>query len=298
MTPLYRYKSMKNTAKNILLFKGFASPRYTQVPDELFDELMSHLSGAELKVLLYIIRRTFGFKKDSDNISLSQICNGIKTRDGETLDMGTGLSLSTVQIALKGLIDKRCVLAIKNRSAEKGDEPTTFSLNTLTYTEYRQGGIPNIGNGGYRKSVSQETVLQETVLQNRNSREKYQTSSKVNKEHHDFQKIGVLLKEKVHKDEGTHETITKEAPDAIKVAVEEISKEFGERRSARSNLTHVMNIFQQSGKNINTFSTYLYEARSVTKQQENVKKKMPYFFSVLEDILNLKKSSFSFSTKN
>ncbi len=36
-----------------LNFKGFISPRYTQVPDELFDELMAHLSGAELKVLLY-----------------------------------------------------------------------------------------------------------------------------------------------------------------------------------------------------------------------------------------------------
>jgi len=42
----------------------------------------------------------------------------------------------------------------------------------------------------------------------------------------------------------------------------------------------------------------LYEARSVTKQQGNVKKKMPYFFSVLEDILNIKKSAFSFSSKN
>src|SRR5918998_799706 len=88
---------MKKAAQQILRFKGFLSPRYTQVPDELFDELMAYLSGAELKVLLYIIRRTFGFKKDSDNISLRQICNGIKTREGEVLDKGTGLSLSTVQ---------------------------------------------------------------------------------------------------------------------------------------------------------------------------------------------------------
>jgi hypothetical protein len=29
------------------------------VPDQLFDELLVELSGAELKVLLYIIRRTF-----------------------------------------------------------------------------------------------------------------------------------------------------------------------------------------------------------------------------------------------
>jgi hypothetical protein len=69
---------MKKAAQQIFRFKGFISPRYTQVPDALFDELMAYLSGAELKVLLYIIRRTFGFKKESDNISLRQICNGIK----------------------------------------------------------------------------------------------------------------------------------------------------------------------------------------------------------------------------
>ena len=154
---------MKKAAQQILRFKGFISPRYTQVPDELFDELMAYLSGAELKVLLYIIRRTFGFKKDSDHISPRQICNGIKTREGGVLDKGTGLSLSTVQIALKGLLEKNCVITVRNRSKEKGDEPTTYSLNMLPYTENRQGGIPKIGKGGYRKSVTQETDRQETV---------------------------------------------------------------------------------------------------------------------------------------
>jgi len=154
---------MKKAAQQLLRFKGFISPRYTQVPDALFDELMAYLSGAELKVLLYIIRRTFGFKKESDHISLRQICHGIKTRDGDVLDKGTGLSLSTVQIALKGLLAKNCVITARNQSQEKGDEPTTYSLNMLPYTENRQGGLPKIGNGGYRKSVTQETVIQKTV---------------------------------------------------------------------------------------------------------------------------------------
>ena len=154
---------MKKAAQQRWRFKGFISPRYTQVPDELFDDLMAYLSGAELKVLLYIIRMTFGFKKDSDNISLSQICHGIKTREGEVLDKGTGLSLSTVQIALKGLLEKNCVITARNRSREKGDEPTTYSLHMLPDTENRQGGIPKIGNGGYRKSVTQDTVTQQTV---------------------------------------------------------------------------------------------------------------------------------------
>src|SRR5215213_3594469 len=73
-------------------FDGFASPSYTQVPDELFDVLMPSLPDAELRVLLYIVRRTFGFKRDADAISLSQMVSGIVTRDGRRLDAGTGLS--------------------------------------------------------------------------------------------------------------------------------------------------------------------------------------------------------------
>ena len=52
-------------------FPGFVFPTTTPVPDQLFDELLHRLSGAELKVLLYIVRRTFGFKKQSDDISLA-----------------------------------------------------------------------------------------------------------------------------------------------------------------------------------------------------------------------------------
>jgi hypothetical protein len=44
-------------------FPGFLKPNYTQVPDVILDELMANLTGAELKVLLYIVRRTFGFQK-------------------------------------------------------------------------------------------------------------------------------------------------------------------------------------------------------------------------------------------
>jgi phage replication O-like protein O len=90
-------------------FRGFRSPNTTPIPDEVFDELLSVLSGAELKVLLYICRRTFGFKKESDTISLNQIAEGITTRDGRVLDQGTGLSKRHVQRALKSLEEKRIV---------------------------------------------------------------------------------------------------------------------------------------------------------------------------------------------
>src|SRR3712207_3965748 len=122
---------MPKTNKTPIRFAGYSKPNYTIVPDELFDELLPKLSGAEIKVLLYIIRRTFGFKKNSDNISLNQICKGIATKDGRVLDQGTGLSQSTVLVALKGLVEKNILVATRRMSAEKGNEPTTYNLNLI-----------------------------------------------------------------------------------------------------------------------------------------------------------------------
>lgn len=110
-------------------FSGFIVPAYTQVPDQLFDELLSRLTESELKVLLYIIRRTFGFKKASDNISLKQLVEGITTRDGRRLDHGAGVSKTSAVRGVNGLIEKQVIVAVRNRSVERGDEPTTYQLH-------------------------------------------------------------------------------------------------------------------------------------------------------------------------
>src|SRR5689334_14113947 len=107
-------------------FGGFTGPRYTQTPDELFDVLLPVLSGAELKVLLYIIRRTFGWRKDADAISLSQIMHGITRADGTPLDHGTGLAKSTAITAIKGLEDKGCIEAVRSKTDARGFETTTY----------------------------------------------------------------------------------------------------------------------------------------------------------------------------
>ena len=85
------------------VFRGFRSPSYTMVPDELFDELLPDLSGAELKVLLFVVRRTFGFKRERDRISLAQMLHGITTREGRVLHRGVGLSKPTLLGALRSL---------------------------------------------------------------------------------------------------------------------------------------------------------------------------------------------------
>jgi len=73
-------------------------PNFTQIPNILLDELLPDLSKGELKVLLYIARRTYGFHKVKDKISLSQLENGI---DG--YDKGTGLNRDTIIVSVNRL---------------------------------------------------------------------------------------------------------------------------------------------------------------------------------------------------
>lgn len=54
--------------------KGFAIPEHTQTPNSFFDVTLPQIKSiGELKVLLAIMRQTFGWRKFSDTISMSQL---------------------------------------------------------------------------------------------------------------------------------------------------------------------------------------------------------------------------------
>lgn len=110
-------------------FTGFASPNFTPVPDEFFDELAPLLSGGEVKVLLYIIRRTFGFKKDRDSISLSQMLHGIVRKNGDRLDHGVGLSKPSLCRALNTLTEKQVIIATRRYDHKGSNLATSYELH-------------------------------------------------------------------------------------------------------------------------------------------------------------------------
>ena len=111
-------------------------PNSTQIPDIILDHWMADLSGAELKVLLYVARRTYGFGKESDNISINQMAGGIKRRDGSSLDHGTGLSRSGVKSACNGLIQRGILVRVNNRSPGGLEcEESTYRLNLFAAPE-------------------------------------------------------------------------------------------------------------------------------------------------------------------
>ncbi len=125
-------------------YSGFSSPNGTIVPDDVFDVIAPELTEAELRVLLYVVRRTFGFKKNADAISLGQLCNGIKTRDGRVLDRGTGMSRSAVIRGAQGLVEKG--ILVKNVSQTEDGENET-NVYTLRFSEAAQDQKDEINQG-------------------------------------------------------------------------------------------------------------------------------------------------------
>lgn len=51
----------------------FNSPNHTQIPNDLFDSMLPDMGLAELKVTLAALRKTLGWQKRSDRISLTQM---------------------------------------------------------------------------------------------------------------------------------------------------------------------------------------------------------------------------------
>jgi len=52
---------------------GYSKPNYTQIPNELLEVHLPKMKEAELKVVLAIARATFGWHKEKDKLSLSQL---------------------------------------------------------------------------------------------------------------------------------------------------------------------------------------------------------------------------------
>jgi hypothetical protein len=87
-------------------FDGFRRPTTTDTPDELFDVILPQVTSlAELKVIMYVVRHTFGYNKWLDHISLSEFERGITTKgkddQSRRIDAGVGLSRRGIIDGLK-----------------------------------------------------------------------------------------------------------------------------------------------------------------------------------------------------
>ena len=80
---------------------------FTTVPNIYFDEYLPELSCTETKVLLAIVRKTVGWQRESDEISIEQ------------LQRTTGLSRNSVRAGLRGLLKRGLVIECDHAAGSK-----------------------------------------------------------------------------------------------------------------------------------------------------------------------------------
>jgi hypothetical protein len=297
-------------------FEGFSSPSTTPVPDVMFDELLLLLDNNELRVLLYIIRRTYGFKKESDNISLSQMVGGLRKRDGTMLDRGTGLSKASVARGLKGLIDKNIIVSRRNRSDVRGDEPTTYALRfkeVPSKPDSGSGDDPCLSTeiGGVSEvitPVSQSRDTQQTGLQQTVSSSNIRKASPTVSDHNVVRPaVPAARPTRGGQPETIGAVITRqhqlpmavddmEARSAIEAYLRDFARELGDTAPIRSTVTRAVNVYKSSGLALPVFINELYIARAAVKDVADgrirgtdkapIRNRMSYFFSVLTDQVN------------
>lgn len=95
----------------------FKRPGYTQIPNEIFDELMPSLSGAQFKILCLISRRTLGWRRESHAMSQVEIA------------AGTGLSKQGVTDAIKLLEEGGFIVADRKFLGGARPAATEYSLS-------------------------------------------------------------------------------------------------------------------------------------------------------------------------
>lgn len=306
------------------LFAGFDSPRYTPTPDQIFDELLAPglLTEAELRVLLYIVRRTFGWKKELDNISLSQITGGIVKRDGTRLDFGAGVAKSSAVRAIKGLVDKGIILARHNFREDGGSDVTTFALRMRdpedpTYgngmaspgtkkesnhpvSRHETRGSSTVEHGGSRDETAWGSIAKQGGSRNGTGAGRAAKQAPVRQrdtQHPSVQQIeeqqmddSNRLSQRKFEGKENGETNTLYSP-YIAAVVTDFSDELGDSNHTVANVTQTLRLWGISGVEEAEFVEMLYEAKRRTRLYQGkqgakgLQNKMAYFFTVLRDVI-------------
>ena len=139
-------------------------PNYTQLPNALIDYWMTELSHPELKVMLFIARKTFGWHKVRDRLSISQI------------DVATGCGRSRTCKTLCSLIERG--LIIKVIEGELGNEKVYYELN-ITEVFIQKTADEGVSNGhGGGCPIDTGGGVQQTPTKERDTKERKKENTK------------------------------------------------------------------------------------------------------------------------
>jgi len=307
-------------------FGGVDTINGTQIPDAYFDEVMAPLGPSAFMVLMYIARRTFGFKRYSDQISLDQICHGIVTRDGRRLDHGTGLAKSTVVLALDRLVAFGVIRKQRNDDPQGGQLANTYQIvfknpgvtSPPPLSENQTGAVrnsdpppvrksnsprPNPGRGPVRDSDTQQTVettnsRRQTDRSNRKAQTAYTPSCMALDDSSDSTDSSNITTLTRGSPSPTSAGLT-EGATSVDQRVTALSGEFGDG-APHASRTRVANVQRMAGLDDDTLLQLLEEAAIITRSQahtitkrgrDGLPVRMPYLLRTLHNLADPEESA-------
>lgn len=112
---------------------GFQSPNFTQTPNDLFDELLPEMGLAELKVILCIVRHTFGYHLENVKLSIRAIARF------------TGMSAKSVMEGAQKGEEHGLIKRIQdgNKTTEWKAVVSVLPSSTPRITRYHAGVLPS-----------------------------------------------------------------------------------------------------------------------------------------------------------
>ena len=141
----------------MFLWRDMASPQlengYTKIANEILEHLIwPGLNGSELKLVLFIIRKTYGFNKKRDKISLSQFCKGLNTKR------------PNICRTIKSVVAKRLLSKDKNGYNFNKNWEEWVVAKRLHSSQTATGGSSQKDNRVVAKRLhTKETITKETI---------------------------------------------------------------------------------------------------------------------------------------
>lgn len=142
-------------------YKKIPQPNFTQIPNIIFDFWMKELDHSSSLVLFFLCRKTFGWQKIKDCLSLRQIQEGVQ------------MSKQTVVNSLK-ILESHGLIKKQMHINHLGDQnPNSYELIVDEEgVQNLDNPVQNLDNGGsleFRQGVVQNLDTQNKPIQNKNS---------------------------------------------------------------------------------------------------------------------------------
>lgn len=140
---------------------------YTKIPNDMLEAMFRlDISGNEMRIFLYIIRRTYGFHRDSAEISLTEIASAV------------GMKKTHVSNALKKLEG----MSIIERRSAQGSHPQMISVSgkiTHLSETVTENGNPTVTENGNYTYKERKKDIKEIFKERENEKKSYGRNGRV-----------------------------------------------------------------------------------------------------------------------